>query len=287
MLAALLVVGCRRAEPIAVAAAGDVQLGATLAASPFAGALVDGDVRFVNLEGPLTARGAATNEHFAFDPARAAWLRGRVDVVSLANNHALDQGAAARDDTVRALAGVDVAAAYEGHDAIVARRGRRVTVIARALAPDAELDGDEAAALVAAVARAARPTIVSLHWGHTGSLLPTEEQKRFAHRLVDAGAVAVLGHGPHTMQGVERYGRGVIAYSLGNFAFGCDCTDVSDAYVLRFTIDADGSARHVVVTPIVAGLSRTPTRARDRGLHAQLVDLCRDLSPLSAGVTVE
>ena len=141
------------------------------------------------------------------------------------------------------------------------------------------------------MARAARPTIVSLHWGHTGSLLPTEEQRRLAHRLVDAGAVAVVGHGPHTMQGTETYRSGtypyrlgVIAYSLGNFAFGCDCTDVTDAYVLHFTIDAGGSARDVALTPIVAGLARPPARAHDPGLRAQLVDLCRDLS---GGVTVQ
>ena len=268
-----------------------MQLGATLAASPFAdGALLDGDVRLVNLEGPLTARAAAGKDKFAFDPARAGWLRDRVDVVSLANNHALDEGAAGRDDTVRALAAVGVASAYEGHDAAVTRRGRKLTVLARFFAPDADLDGADAAALVAAVARAPRPTIVSLHWGHTGSLLPSDAQKRLAHRLVDAGAVAVLGHGPHTLQGTEQYQSGtrryhsVIAYSLGNFAFGCDCTDVTDAYVLRFTIDADGSARDIVLTPIAAGLSRPPSRSRDPGLHAQLTDLCRDLSP---GTTVE
>jgi poly-gamma-glutamate capsule biosynthesis protein CapA/YwtB (metallophosphatase superfamily) len=284
LLAACAMIGCKRAQPLVVAAAGDVQLGATLTASPFEGALLDGDVRLVNLEGPLTARGQATREKFAFDPARAAWLRGRVDVVSLANNHALDQGAAGRDDAVRALDGAGVAAAFDGRDAVIARRGRGVTVIARAFAPDADLDGADAAALVGAVARAARPTIVSLHWGHTGSLLPGDDQQRLAHRLVDAGAVAVIGHGPHTMQGTEAYHRGVIAYSLGNFAFGCDCTDVADAYVLGFTIGRDGDARDIVVTPIVAGLSRPPARSHDPGLHAQLADLCRDLS---AGVTVE
>jgi poly-gamma-glutamate synthesis protein (capsule biosynthesis protein) len=288
VLAAVALVGCaRHAEPLRVAAAGDLQLGAGLAASPFDGALVDGDVRLVNLEGPLTARGGdgggtGGKERFHFDPARAAWLRGRVDVVSLANNHALDQGPAGRDDTVRALDGV--AAAYDGHDAVVTRRGRRVTVLARYFAPDADLDGADAAALVAAVKRAPRPTIVSLHWGHTGSLLPGEDQKRLARALVDAGAVAVLGHGPHTMQGAERWHRGVIAYSLGNFAFGCDCTDVGDAYVLGFTIASDGSARDVVATPIAAGLQRAPARSRDPDLRAQLADLCHDLS---GGVTVE
>ena len=296
-MAACALVGCHRAaEPLRVAAAGDVQLGAALTASPFADAtLLDGDLRLVNLEGPLTSAPAASapaasvpaaGERFAFDPARAAWLKDRVDVVSLANNHALDEGARGRDDTVRALDGAGVAAAFDGHDATLARRGRRVTVLARAFAPDADLDGADAAALVTAVARAPRPTIVSLHWGHTGMLLPGDDQKRLAHRLVDAGAVAVVGHGPHTMQGTERYGRGVIAYSLGNFAFGCDCTDVTDAYVLRFTIDGngDGAARDVTLTPIVAGLSRPPARAHDPDLRAQLADLCRDLS---SGVTVE
>ena len=275
-----------------MAAAGDGQLGATLAASPFADrSLLDGDVRFVNLEGPLTARPALGRDKFAFDPARAAWLHDRVEVVSLANNHALDAGPGGRDDTVRALDGAGVAAAFAGHDAVVTRRGRRVTFLAREFAPDADLDGADASALVAAVAQAPRPTIVSLHWGHTGMLLPGADQRRLAHRLVDAGAVAVLGHGPHTMQGTEqyqsgtnRYHRGVIAYSLGNFAFGCDCTDVGDAYVLRFTIDRDGNARDVALTPIVAGLSRPPARAHDPDLRAQLRDLCADLS---AGTTVE
>jgi poly-gamma-glutamate capsule biosynthesis protein CapA/YwtB (metallophosphatase superfamily) len=285
VLLAAALVGCRRAEPLRVAAAGDLQLGAALATSPFADAtLLAGDVRFVNLEGPLTARGPATGERFAFDPARAEWLRGQVDVVSLANNHTLDQGPAGREDTVRALAAVGVAPAFADENAVVVRHGRPLTVLARAFAPDADLGGADAAALVAAVERAPRPKIVSLHWGHTGFLLPTDDQKELARRLIHAGAVAVLGHGPHTMQGVERYRDGVIAYSLGNFAFGCDCTNVADAYVLRFTIDGAGRARDVAVTPIVAGLMRPPARAHDPGLRAQLVDLCDDLS---RGVTVE
>src|SRR5207249_9221326 len=136
---------------------------------------------------------------FAFAPERAAWLGGHVELVSLANNHALDQGPAGRDDSARALAAVAVAAAWEGHDAVATPAGRAVTLIARAFAPDADLDGAEAAALVAQVARAPRPTLVSLHWGHTGLLLPEAAQRRLAARLVDAGASAVFGHGPHTL----------------------------------------------------------------------------------------
>lgn len=35
--------------------------------------------------------------------------------------------------------------------------------------------------------------------------------------MVDAGASAVLGSGPHVVRGIERYRGKLIAYSLGNF----------------------------------------------------------------------
>ena len=145
------------------------------------------------------------------------WLHGRLDAVSLANNHALDQGPEGRDDTVRLLGDITAVTSEA--------RKNGVTLLARSFAPDDDLGVE----LVDAVHRAQKPVIVMLHWGHTGSLLPSLEQRQFAHRLVDAGATAVLGHGPHTLQGVERRGRGVIAYSLGNLAFSCPCTDVRDA----------------------------------------------------------
>src|SRR5581483_6155701 len=109
--------GCA-AQPLRVVAAGDLQLDGAGRADPLAQlAILDGDVRFVNLEGPLTTRGAPSG------------LDGRVDVASLANNHALDQGAAGRDDTARALAAAGVQPAWRDHDAELRRRGRRVIVL--------------------------------------------------------------------------------------------------------------------------------------------------------------
>jgi hypothetical protein len=35
--------------------------------------------------------------------------------------------------------------------------------------------------------------------------------------MVDAGADAVVGHGPHVLRGMEFYRGRLIAYSLGNF----------------------------------------------------------------------
>jgi poly-gamma-glutamate synthesis protein (capsule biosynthesis protein) len=41
----------------------------------------------------------------------------------------------------------------------------------------------------------------------------------FARAAIDAGARIVVGHHPHVIQPWERYGGGVIFYSLGNLVF--------------------------------------------------------------------
>ena len=61
--------------------------------------------------------------------------------------------------------------------------------------------------------------VLSLHWGDEFIEVPAQEQIESAHLLIDAGASIILGHHSHTLQGIERYKHGVIAYSLGNFVF--------------------------------------------------------------------
>jgi len=290
----LLDPGCYPPGRIAVAAGGDLQLGESSTAAQLDGvaALLDGDVRFGNLEGPLTERGkpsgldaagrpSSTNGpiRFAAPPATATWLRQRLDVVSLANNHALDQGEAGRADTERALQSAGVAAAFPGHDGALAKPGVRVQVLARDLGPGmAPADEEALAAAVTAARRGGAAVLVSLHFGREGVQLPSPAERRLAEHLIDAGASAVLGHGPHVVRGVERHGRGVIAYSLGNLAFACRCTDEKDALVLRFTVGADGGVDDVVALPIAAGLAGAPPRAAgDTELAKLIADLSRDL----------
>ncbi|NMC39194.1 MAG: CapA family protein, partial [Bacteroidales bacterium] len=39
----------------------------------------------------------------------------------------------------------------------------------------------------------------------------------FAHRMIDAGADIIFGHGPHVPRALELYRERLICYSLGNF----------------------------------------------------------------------
>ena len=74
---------------------------------------------------------------------------------------------------------------------------------------------------IRAARRDAGVVIVSVH-AHEPSNTSDEPARfvqRFARAAVDAGAVIVVGHGPHRLRGVEVYGGGVILYSLGNFFY--------------------------------------------------------------------
>lgn len=60
--------------------------------------------------------------------------------------------------------------------------------------------------------------VVSVHCHEPGSSpdLPAEFLTEFAHRVIDEGADAVMGHGPHFLRGVELYRGRPVFYSLGN-----------------------------------------------------------------------
>jgi hypothetical protein len=93
------------------------------------------------------------------------------------------------------------------------------------------LDIGAAKALVRRASRRADVVVVFIHAGAEGAGAAhtphgTEHAfgenrgapRRFAHAVIDSGADAVLGSGPHVLRGIECYRRGVVAYSLGNFA---------------------------------------------------------------------
>jgi hypothetical protein len=205
--------------------------------------LSEPDVMIANLEGTFGDGGASKCDDttstacYAFQapPENAAALAwAGIDVVNLANNHSMDYFAAGLTSTKDALAdnGVD----YTGLDDSMAIReidGVRVAVLGFSpypWSPDIG-DLDAAAALVREADEQADIVVVTMHAGAEGAdktHTPNEAEyaygefrgnsRAFAHAVIDAGADLVVGSGPHVVRGMERYGDGLIAYSLGNFA---------------------------------------------------------------------
>lgn len=90
-----------------------------------------------------------------------------------------------------------------------------------------EADEDDVDAItrrIDAAARQADWVIASLH-AHEGRAGRDTDRtipaflERFARACIDAGADAFVGHGPHTLRGIELYGGAPIFYSLGNVLF--------------------------------------------------------------------
>ncbi len=198
------------------------------------------DLRFANLETPLLAEGRplySTGVRLKSPPQAVEILRRlRVDVVSLANNHMMDFGPDGLTSTLRRLAEHDLPAVGAGRTLAEARRGFVRTVKGQRVGFLAACDNEGGGAtrrgpgvsLIAprALVRAVRAlkaqadyVVVAVHTGIEFCDCPEPFFVRLARRLVEAGAAVVAGHHPHVPQGVERYGAGLIAYSLGDFLF--------------------------------------------------------------------
>jgi len=232
---------------------------------------VDPAVMIGNLEGTLSTGGGSKcggvgggNCHaFQVPPSHAGVLHAAgFDVMSLANNHALDFGEGGRAQTIAALDGRDIAhTGLPGQVTVVERDGVRLAVLGFAPYPWASslTDLEAAGALVREAGERADVVVVTMHAGAEGTgatrTPPGPESafgenrgdpRAFARAVIDAGADLVLGAGPHVLRGMERYRDRLIAYSLGNFAgFHNFATSGSLALsgVLRVSLDADGSLR--------------------------------------------
>ncbi len=234
----------------------------------------DADIAFANLETPLSDRARYIGA-FRTPTAFADGLRwAGFDVVSTANNHALDAEGQGLVDTKEALwrAGVGSVGTGENlEDArrpfIVERKGIRVAFLAYAIAVN--IDNSWALPdrpgvvpldpfIIKEDIRRVRDDVdfvaVSFHWAIENSQDTHPQARAFAQDIVDAGADLILGHHPHMPRGVEVYKGRVIFYSFGNLIFGHNHDYWMNNYVARMTLTPAGIAK-VEVLP-VAGVGQ-------------------------------
>ncbi|MGO9641896.1 MAG: CapA family protein [Candidatus Acidiferrales bacterium] len=240
------------------------------------------DYGFVNLETPVAPNHSRGTKAFMFNASIAlleALKANGVNIVSFANNHVFDQGHTGFNETLDHLqeqgllfvgSGATADAAWK--PVILEKNGIKVGWLGMtrwlngnrnpekdsephvAFFPyPGESNGapglDEAGVLAAIKAARAQCDflLVSIHWGIEYSPTPRPEDVDMAHKMLEAGAGAVIGHHPHVLQPIETFltqdhRKTIIFYSLGNFL-----SNQSASYVGGMMPDKTGDPRDEMV----------------------------------------
>lgn len=276
------------APPVTIAFAGDVHGEPPIADVLLAGDnplegvapwLSEADIAVVNLETALGDIGTPADKTYTFraDASLAdALADAGVDVVNLSNNHGLDYGHDAAEETVRIATDAGLAAVGYGEDAAAAYApalfdvdGRTVAVLglsrvfpvieweARDSRPGmaSAYDLDRAVRAVRDASAMADHLVVTVHWGQERMTCPNGDQVTMARAFAAAGADVIVGHHPHVLQGVAEVDGTFVAYSVGNFVFYATKSEQRDTGVLTVTLGDDG----------VEGYRWLPARIDDDG----------------------
>lgn len=208
------------------------------------GLMTESDITMVNQEFAFSNRGTPMEDKqytFRVPPERARIFQEMgVDIVSLANNHALDFGKVALEDSFETLDRAEILYAGAGTNLSRAKEMQTVTVNGKVIGflaasrviPVAEWNAGSASTgmlttyspdLLCRTIEENREKcdylVVFVHWGEERNTYPEEYQFRMGKQYIDAGADAVIGCHSHVMQGIEYYQGKPIAYSLGNYIF--------------------------------------------------------------------
>lgn len=205
----------------------------------------EADLFIANQEFPFSDRGtAAEDKQFTFrlSPEKVhIFQEMKLDLVSLANNHALDFGRDALMDTIETLdqAGISHIGAGENLEqaknfVIKEINGIKVGFLgATRVIPVPEwaatqqrggmLSTYDPSVLLSSISELRSQCdylVVYVHWGIERAETPESYQRTLGQQYIDAGADLVVGSHPHVLQGIEYYKGKPIIYSLGNFIFG-------------------------------------------------------------------
>lgn len=180
-----------------------------------------------NLEGPIASSRIYTTKSIAFRfvPDIVDLLKKyHFDALSIANNHALDMGQNALEETYQFLEEANIVAfgnprgmdtkkiaKFEINNHKIALIGLNYT--------DYKFNKSAVITSIRELTEENFLVIPYIHWGIEYVHKPNNEQIIMAHEFIDAGAKAIIGMHPHVVQSVEVYHNAPIFYSLGNTVF--------------------------------------------------------------------
>ncbi|MER9233135.1 CapA family protein [Mesorhizobium sp. M0622] len=199
--------------------------------------LASADLVVGNCESPVVERPSAVlgtrlgtrhamSERFLAEALAAAGISREKLVLSLANNHVLDQGIAGFDETVAAVARLGIRTIGAG--APVERFA--VGALTIGFAAFTLWRNADAAQFGGRVSMASNPAqwprdaaegvdllCVVPHWDWEFRHFPRAKTRTLARLLAEHGVGLVAGHHAHVVQPIERIGKTLVAYGLGDF----------------------------------------------------------------------
>lgn len=260
------------------------------------------DIFMVNQEFPFSLRGEPAEDKqytFRLPPEKVSIFQEMgIDIVTLANNHALDFGVDALLDSCATLDGAGILHVGAGEDLeeaaaweTVERKGKKIGFLgATRVIPVSSwaanqynpgmlstYDPTRVLEQIKAAKDVCDFVVVYVHWGIERAEHPEEYQKTMGRQYIDAGADLVIGSHPHVLQGIEYYKGKPIVYSLGNFVFG---SSIPRTLLLRAEWDGEQVRLKVIPGTSGAGYTRTLTDPAKRQEFFQY------LESISFGITV-
>ena len=267
----------------------------------------ESDIFMVNQEFPFSGRGtAAPDKQFTFRlPTEKVSMFGEmgIDIVTLANNHALDFGTDALVDTLDTLDGAGIPHVGAGRNLDEAKepvllevKGKTIGFLgASRVIPEGSWNASstrpgvlttyDPAALVAEIKKLRERCdylVVYVHWGIERDERPQDYQRALGQQYIDAGADLVIGSHPHVLQGLEYYKGKPIVYSLGNFVFG---SSIPRTAVLQADWDGETTSLRLVPATSAAGYTRMVTdEAKQQEFYSYMTGISYGVSVTGEGV---
>ncbi|WEG12927.1 CapA family protein [Pullulanibacillus sp. KACC 23026] len=226
--------------------------------------LEDSDITFANSESIIGGEQLGLSSYPAFNSpfeVGDALKSVGVDVVSMANNHALDKG---EQGILNATShwkdlGVEYVGANRNEsDAqrirIIEKNGIKFAFLAYTFGtngiqvPNGKdylvnyIDKTKMQKDLEKAKAVADVVVVSLHFGVEYQPMPNDDQKDIAQFAVDHGADIILGSHPHVLQPVQwltgKDGhKAFVIYSLGNFLAGQETPNTQIGGILKLTVE--------------------------------------------------
>ena len=257
---------------------------------PVAARISAADISSGNLETTLRSYGPYSG-YPAFHTPRSyadALKKAGFDVLTTANNHALDGGASGVRNTAAYLGKLGFAHTGTDNDGpvIVAHDGVKIAYLAYTYATNGihspfagavnRIDLARMKKAIASARKKADLVIVVPHWGVEYQSSPSASTVTLAKALIDAGADLILGSHPHVIQPVRTYKGHYIVYSMGNFVSGMSAAYTDLGIMVEVKVVRRASGTRVASLKVVP-VYRDRTSGAGRSSY-RVVDIAKTLA---------